>query len=174
MRNLDNALQGHLTAAVFEVLLVDAGYHVVPLGIERSARELRAVDAAAYAELVHPRLRSIPDLFVLDLAARRSWLTEIKLRRYVHALLHDDLRRIQEAWAPFTLILAVAEPLPEWTGTIRHLRVFQIDRDTRIDGDLLTHGAERLQDVFPRLADRWQDGTIQKAQEAILRIVVEE
>ena len=39
--HLDEALQGHLVAAIVEVLLIDAGYQVIPTGIERSIRELR-------------------------------------------------------------------------------------------------------------------------------------
>lgn len=174
MVDLDNALQGHLVASALEVLLVDAGYHVVPLGVERTIRELRSVRPEAYANLVHRQLRSIPDLFVLDLAAQQSWLTEIKLRRYVHPLLCEDLRRVQETWAPFTLILAVADPPEEWTGNIRHLRVFQIESATPLDPVFLRYSGRRLQDVFARLAERWPDGTIQTAQEVILRIVAGE
>lgn len=168
--DIDSTLPGHLVAAVFEVLLVDAGYQVIPTGIERSVREVRAIDLATYRELAHPRLRSAPDFFVLDLEARQSWLTEVKFRHYLHPLLLDDLRLIHRDWAPFVLILAVAEPPIEWTGVVRHVRVFPIAGDTVIDEQLLNHAGRRIQDVFQRLGERWQDGTIRKAQEAILRI----
>ncbi len=45
---LDAALSGHLVVTVIEVLLVDAGYQVVPLGVERIVRELRAVDGERF------------------------------------------------------------------------------------------------------------------------------
>jgi hypothetical protein len=64
--DLENALHGHVVAAIFEVLLVDAGYQVIPLGVERSVRELRAVGEEQYLSLIHPLLRSIPDFSVLD------------------------------------------------------------------------------------------------------------
>jgi len=32
---IENALKGHTICSIFETLLVDAGYHVVPFGIER-------------------------------------------------------------------------------------------------------------------------------------------
>ena len=99
--DLDNALPGHLVASVFEVLPIDA-----------------------YLDLVHPRLRFAPDFFVFDVEARQSWLTEIKFRHYIHRALCDDLRLIQRDWAPFTLILAVAEPPREWTGIVRHIKTF--------------------------------------------------
>src|SRR5437016_13690562 len=50
--DMDDALPGHLVASVFEVLLVDAGYQVVPTGVERTIRELRAVKVDAYIDLV--------------------------------------------------------------------------------------------------------------------------
>lgn len=157
-------------AAVFEVLLVDAGYQVVPTGIERSVREVRSVDVDLYRALAHPRLRSAPDFFVLDLEARLAWLTEIKFRHYLHPLLLDDLRPIHQDWSPFVLILAVAAPPQEWAGTVRHIRAFQIAADTPLDQRFLNTAGQRIQDVFPRLGERWQDETILKAQDAILRI----
>ena len=167
---IDNALPGHLVASVFEVLLIDAGYQVIPTGIERTLRELRTVPVDAYIHLVPTRLRSVPDFFVLDLEAGDSWLTEIKLRQYLHPALCDKLRATQEEWAPFTLILAVEEPPSEWTGIVRHIKAFRIQAETRLDDEFFKNDGRRLQDVFGRLAERWEDGTIQKAQDAILRI----
>ncbi len=168
--DLDNALHGHLVAAVFEVLLIDAGYQVVPLGVERSVRELRTVGQEKYLDLVHPRLRFIPDFFVLDLDEEESWLMEVKYRHYLHPRLLDDLKGIQEEWAPFMLILAVGEPPDEWTGIIRHIKVFEIGPKTRLDQQFLKDEGQRLQDLFTRLGDRWEEGTIERAQQAILRI----
>jgi hypothetical protein len=169
--DIDNALAGHLVASVFEVLLVDAGYEVVPTGVERTVRELRTVTRDAYRELAHPRLRSIPDFFVLDVEARQSWLTEVKSRQSICRALCDDLRPIQQEWAPFTLVLAVAESPKEWTGIVDHIRAFTIEADTRLDQQFFNDLGARLQDVFPRLGKRWEEGTIQKAQDAILRIL---
>jgi hypothetical protein len=168
--DIDVTLPGHLVASVFEVLLIDAGYQVIPTGIERTLREVRTVPVGAYIDLVPPRLRSAPDFFVLDVEAHQSWLIEIKFRRYLHPLLCDDLYVMQRDWAPVVLILAVAEPPPEWTGIVRCIKAFTITPDTRLDRDFFLGRGGRLQDVFARLADRWADGTIQKAQDAILRI----
>jgi hypothetical protein len=168
--DLDNALPGHLVASVFEVLLIDAGYQAIPTGIERTCRELRTVPVDAYIDPVPPRLRSAPDFLVLDIEARQSGLTEVKLRQYIHPNLCDDLRVIQRDWAPFYLILAVVEPPKEWTGIVRHIKVFAIEPETRLDDAFLHIRGARLQDVFVRLGQRWEEGTIQKAQDAILRI----
>ena len=171
---IDTALPGHLIAAVFEVLLVDAGYQVIPTGIERTLRELQTVPVETYINLVPPRLRSAPDFFVLDIETQLARLTEIKFRQYLHPALCDDLRPTQQDWAPFTLILAVAEPPKEWTGIVRHIKVFTIEPDTRLDVEFFRTGGARLQDVYVRLGKRWEESTIQKAQDAILRIATRE
>jgi hypothetical protein len=172
--DIDNALPGHLVASVFEVLLVDAGYQVIPTGIERTLRELRTVSVDTYIDLVPKRLRSEPDFFILDLDARQSWLTEIKFRHYLHPALCDDLRTMHREWAPFNLILAIAEPPMQWTGIVRHIKAFTIHPETRLDEEFFRSKGTRLQDVFARLGKRWEEGTIQKAQDAILRITSRE
>lgn len=82
----------------------------------------------------------------------------------------EDLGTIQRECAPFTLILAVGEPPDEWTGIIRHMKVFEIGPRTPLDQQFLKQEGQRLQDVFTRLGERWEEGTIERAQQAILRI----
>ena len=77
---LDAALSGHLVATVIDVLLVDAGYQVIPLGIERIVRELRNADAERFRQIAPPRLRSMPDFLVIDPDNPKGWLTEVKFR----------------------------------------------------------------------------------------------
>jgi hypothetical protein len=172
--HLDNTLRGHLVTAVVEILLLDAGYHVVPVGIERTLRELRPVDMKTYLDLAPPRLRSAPDLLVIDFEAGQSWLTEVKFRRCLHLELVERLQVLKRDWAPVAVILAVADPPSEWKGVVRHIRVFPVDSATPVDLPFLTHAGRRLQDVFPRLGARWPDETIQKAEEMVLRITATE
>jgi len=168
--DLDNRLRGQLVAAAFEVLLLDAGYQVIPTGIERSLRELRTVAVDRYLEPAPPPLRTTPDFFVLDLKGRESWLAEVKFRRYLHKRLLDDLATIQETWPEFILVLVLAEPPDEWTGEVRHIRAFQIDEDTELTWEFLLRDGRRLQDVFVHLKDRWANGTILAVQESVLRL----
>ena len=61
----------------------------------------------------------------------------------------------QQEWAPFTLILAVAEPPKEWAGIVRHIKVFTIQAETRLDEEFFRSKGARLQDSafrgsFPR------------------------
>lgn len=169
--DIDYALPGQLVVSVFEILLVDAGYDVIPTGIERTIRQLRTVDVDTYKDLIDRRFRSFPDFFVLDVKARQSWLAEVKFRHYVHPRLFDDLRIMQRDWAPFALILNLLDPPKEWSGTVRHIRVFKIEPDTKLDLEFLTHAGLKLEDVFARLGEKWREGTMQKAQDAILRIL---
>lgn len=53
---------------------------------------------------------------------------------------------------------------------MRHIKVFTIESETRLDEEFLNTKGARLQDVFVRLGKRWEEGTIKKAQDAILRI----
>jgi hypothetical protein len=172
--DINKALPGHLVASVFEALLIDAGYQVIPTGIERTIRELQTVPVGTYIDLVPGRLRAAPDFFILDLLAGHSWLAEIKFRQYLHPGLCDDLSTMHRDWAPFTLILAVADPPRQWTGIVRHIKVFAIQPETRLDEEFFKSNGARLQDVFPRLGKRWEEGTIQQAQDAILRIASKE
>jgi len=55
-------------------------------------------------------------------------------------------------------------------GIVRHIKVFTIQPETRLDVEFFRSKGARLQNVFARLGKRWEEGTIQKAQDAILRI----
>ncbi len=171
---IDPLLIGHLTATVFEVLLVHAGYQVVPTGIERTIRELRTVEAGPYIRLAPKPLRAVPDFFVLDLENNESWMAEVKFRQRIRPSFMRDLEVMQERWGdPFVLILTLAEPPEEWKGEVRHIRVFQINEETDLGETFLREHGERLQDVFRRLKEKWHEGTILKAQDAVLRFVSE-
>jgi hypothetical protein len=170
---LDAALSGHLVASLVEVLLVDAGYQVIPLGIERIIRELRTADADRFRDVAPPQLRALPDFFVIEPELNRGRLVEVKFRRYLHSKLVEDIAAVQEHWAPMVLVLAVAEPPEEWTGAVHHLRVFEIEPRSQLTrAYFATHGA-RMQDIFTRLTPKWPDATIRQAQDVILRITAE-
>jgi len=126
-----------------------------------------------FRQIAPPRLRSMPDFFVIDPDSPQGWLTEVKFRRYLHANLVDDIRTAQDHWAPFQLVLAVAEPPEEWAGAVKHLRAFRIEPAARLNRGFFTSRGERIQDVFTRLTPKWPDATIQQAQDVILRIATE-
>ena len=171
---IDPQLIGHPIATVFEVLLIHAGYQVIPTGIEQIIRELRTVEAETYWNLAPERLRLIPDFFVLDVEENKSWMVEVKFRRSVRSTsLLNTLMRMQEEWSPFVLILALGERPKEWKkGEVHHIRAFTIEEETELDEAFLRKSGKKLQDIFLRLKDKtkWKEGTIVKAEDAILRI----
>ncbi len=96
---------------------------------------------------------------------------EVKFRRYLHENLRRDLEAVQKIWSPFVLILVLEEPPREWTGEVKHIRVFYIGPEDDLTIGFFHEQGERLQDVFSRLRDKWPDGTILTVQDACLRLV---
>ena len=77
-----NRLKGALTQALLKSLLADAGYRIVPLGVEEIIREVTVLDREKYLKLGLPTiLREIPDFFVADASMDSYWLVEVKYRR---------------------------------------------------------------------------------------------
>ncbi|PZV08631.1 MAG: hypothetical protein DCF32_04385 [Leptolyngbya sp.] len=77
-----NRLKGAVTQALKKSLLIDAGYHVVPLGIEDVIREVNLLDKKNYLGWNLPApLRKMPDFFVVDKDYKRHYLVEVKYRR---------------------------------------------------------------------------------------------
>ena len=170
---VDPQLKGHTIATIFEVILIHAGYYVIPIGVERTNPALRTVDRKTYMK-VSERLRSIPDFFYVDPEEKERGFLEVKFRQRVRSSdLLTILRQTQSEWSPFVLILAVAQPPEAWKkGEIHHIRAFHIHEYTDLDLAFLRNSGRRLQDIFHRLKDKtkWKEGSIVKAEKAILRI----
>lgn len=68
-----NRLKGSVTQALLKSLLADAGYRVVPLGIEEAIREVTSLDKERYSALELPSvLRKMPDFFIADRELQNS------------------------------------------------------------------------------------------------------
>jgi len=169
---IENALKGHTICSIFETLLVDAGYHVVPFGIERVIREVRPLHAEDYLSVMKPwqNLRSMPDLFVLDLEKKKGWLTEVKYKKKLSRAIVKEFDKYKQTWGPFNIILALSTPPSSWTGEVKHIRVFEVNKNTELNSEFFEDNGKRIQDVFKRLGERWEELTILKAQEMISNI----
>jgi len=161
----ENLLVGHSVATVFEVLLSHAGYYVIPAGIERANPALRTVEAKSFT-MVSKRLRRMPDFFVFDPKRSTNWLVEVKFRSSIDKPILADLWTQHTAYPSFVLILALAEPPKEWRGADRHIKAFQINKESKVNVRLLRENGKQLRAVFDLLSM----GTILQAQEIILRI----
>lgn len=114
------SVKGGVTEALTAALLRSVGYRVIPLGIEHSVQELRAIadqNLAAYLD-VNEALRKLPDFLVLDLQAQPPWVpsfVEVKFRASHNALQGD--RNLQQAvalqaatWGSVYLIVFLGDP----------------------------------------------------------------
>lgn len=78
-----NRLKGAITQVLLKSLLEDAGYRIVPLGIEEVLRELSSLEQEHYKQLnLPPALRKLPDFFVADMEFKKTYLVEVKYRKY--------------------------------------------------------------------------------------------
>jgi hypothetical protein len=107
--NYKNRLKGAVTQVLMKSLLVDAGYHVVPLGIEEVIREVNFLDGKNYLELHLPTpLRKMPDFFVVDKNYRKHYLVEVKYRRAWNAntfkTLYKELLEQVRCWGTIFLL----------------------------------------------------------------------
>ncbi len=169
---IENALKGHTICSIFETILVDAGYHVVPFGLERVIREVRPLHAEDYLSVMKPcqNLRSMLDLFVLDLEKKKGWLTEIKYREKLFKSIVNEFKKYESTWIPYHIVLALSKPPDSWAGEVNHIRVFEVNKSTSLDMEFFESNGKRIQDVFTRLREKWKNQTILKAQEMILNI----
>lgn len=169
---IENFYKGHSVESIFETLLTDSGYHVAYLGIEKIIRELRPLSQDEYVEITNKfeELKSLPDLVVLDLDENpKMFPTEIKYRTNLTQSLSRDIEKIKPR--PFCLILVITGEEP-WgkEGVIHHIKAFTIKKETQLNKDFFLEEYERIQDIFPKLSKEYDRGTIEKAENQILRI----
>jgi hypothetical protein len=71
-------LKGNVAQAVFQALLQDCGYEVVPFGVEQVIREIAPISRANYERLglMETLLSDLPDFFVSNLAREGRRLVE--------------------------------------------------------------------------------------------------
>jgi hypothetical protein len=109
-----NRLKGSLTQTLFRSLLVDAGYYVVPLGVEEVIREVNSLSQPQYQNLELPSvLRRMPDFFVADKNYEKYFLIEVKFRRswnsFTREQLRENLYAQAQTWGKILLFVLLGE-----------------------------------------------------------------
>lgn len=177
-------LKGHITASIIKTLLSDAGYQVIPFGVENVLRELSYLNADEYIGVAEhlETVRFMPDFFVLDAESNTGKLVEVKyrasLKGYSGGKLVEGMSNYKN-WLPIHLILFLNDTTGmEWgTEQLKHIRVFEITQD---ELELMKRypnffgfrsKAKTIQEVFPKLGSRYIDQTIKTAEEAILSAI---
>jgi hypothetical protein len=106
----ENMLKGNIAQTLFKTLLEDAGYSVVPFGVEGVYREIR--DLTTYVPLP-PALQKMPDFVVTNKAKNEIYLVEVKYRKEWDIPILGKLgERLQEQfchWNPLYLVFFVGE-----------------------------------------------------------------
>jgi len=188
--NFQNRVKGAITQTLMKSLLEDAGYRVIPLGVEEVVREVRALSLPEYTNLGLPKiLKSLPDFLITDESYSASWLVEVKYRKEWNERVKEELRKeIQlqvQQWQPLLLTVFLGTSVkPDSDKPANSIGVIKLisDRDqlfcswttaTGFNGkkeDRLTPWPEitwgdfrRLQDEFQGLGSRWKESTLSKS-----------
>lgn len=193
--NFDNRLKGSTTQNLLETLLKDAGYNVVPLGIEEVIREAQGLSAEEYSNLnLSPTLRKLPDFFVASKEFKSNFLVEVKYRKSWNLSIRSELEKMLldqvKQWEPVYLVLFLGEKAGEKETPMNYLGVCKlVIKDSKLciaikinTGDLFESRYEdkfvpwseckwshfnRFQDVFIDTNGGFKDSTITKAIELV-------
>lgn len=184
-----NRLKGSVTQTLLKALLEDAGYQIVPLGIEEVIREVKTLSGSEYTKLGLPDvLRKMPDFFIADKNFTETWLIEVKYRKQwnegTRTALKHEIEPQVKIWQPVYLVLFLGEPARETdtpASSIGVLRLIHIDEQLACSWfkkSILTDEVKesitlwdsiewgtfhRFQDVFREVGAQWENSTLIKA-----------
>lgn len=186
-----NRLKGKIAESLVKSLLEDAGYRVVPLGIEEVIREVNTKGEDEYTKLGLPKsLRCLPDFFVANEGLDSAWMLEVKFRKEWNkeTRLKLEKRLLAQArlWHPLLVLVALGKPSPEGIvspqGCIGVARLHSDGEDLCVIRepvrsqftlkkdkapvywrDIEWNQLERLQDVFSLVTKRYSEQTLVKA-----------
>ena len=189
--NFTNRLKGSVTQVLLKSLLEDAGYRIVPLGIEAVLREVAALPKEEYLKLGLPiQLRKLPDFFVSNHDIDKTWLVEVKYRKKwndeVQTRLEEEIKEQVKTWNPLYLMIFLGHSAEEpHSSPIYHMRIAKLLWDDkegiltqRQDGQTCIWKNSqwkhflRVQDVFDECAtkEKWEEQTIEKTKELAIKL----
>lgn len=177
-----NRLKGATTQILLKSLLEDAGYRIVPLGIEEVLRELSNLEQDHYKRLKLPEtLRKLPDFFVADKNFDETYLVEVKYRKNwdqnTKAELEKTLKEQVKNWSPLLLLLFIGNSTkPDLSPSPAHfMKVLWLHYDEEENAIVsenskeLSYGIkeswdefQRIQDVFVNVNEKFSEQTLCK------------
>ena len=181
--NFNNQVKATVTQSLIKILFKDAGYIIVPLGIEEMIREVQTIPPFIYNTMgLSQTLRSLPDFLVALPDYEKAFLVEVKYRARwntsVKQRLENALIGQVQLWQPVYLILFLGERAGENDSTDGYLGVVRLEyingilgfREVGADAgafkpwsDLQWSNFKRLHDVFTKIETQYEDSTITKA-----------
>lgn len=186
-----NRLKGGVSQVLVKCLLEDAGYRIVPLGVENIVREVAVLNPTQYKALQLPNeLRTLPDFFVADTELTQGWLVEVKYRKHwddaTRERLGASLQEQVKIWQPLHVIIFLGNSTNEsYSVPSYFIRVVRVVWDAALG--LAAVGEDgskckweyvkwdkffRVQDVFTncRAKPKWEDQTIEKTKELAIKL----
>jgi len=183
-----NRLKGAITQVLLKSLLEDAGYRIVPLGIEEVLRELSSLEQEHYKQLnLPPALRKLPDFFVADMEFKKTYLVEVKYRKYwnegTKSYLGKTLLQQIKYWNPLVLMLFIGNPInpSRYQPTPAHcMGVLWLDYEDE-DEEVIWEDCKgvyswdsvewgnfkRVQDIFTDVSQKWSEKTLYKTMSLV-------
>ncbi|WP_442854741.1 hypothetical protein [Fischerella sp. PCC 9605] len=190
-----NRVKGAITQTLIKALLEDAGYRVIPLGVEEIIREVKNLSMEEYIELgLSKKLRSLPDFLITDYSFQKSWLVEVKYRKRWNKSVKQDLgQQIREQvkiWQPLYLVVFLGSSVDPRNDTpanrigaiklvssnnhlcccSRRKRKFfskEFEEYNMPWEEITWKNFRRIQDIFPNLSERWEDSTLIQSLEIL-------
>lgn len=197
----ENRLKGNIAQSLFETLLGDVYYRIVPLGIEEIIREVRSLDSQTYNDLgLSPTLRKLPDFFVAGPDFQSTHLVEVKYRQKwsnaVRDRIGNDIKDQVQQWQPLTLVIFLGNKARPKNTPASFLGVCKLVikngdlqlvyrnpsnfsqlalLDKYIPWSQVTWDhMNRFQDVFSEVGERWEESTLTKAIDMVKNLELPE
>lgn len=179
----NNRVKGAVTQTLLKSLLEDAGYAVIPMGIEESVREIKLLGKTEYQQFQFPGTQRVtPDFLVLDWGKKQNWLIEVKYRKKWNDNTRDTLitplEKQVRGWGDISLVLFLGEPAEVQNNhkpDFLHVGVANLSiLNDELVVDRGTSWVEDEKITFPRFVrwseSRWKDFTwLHKAFERLER-----
>lgn len=179
----ERRIKASITQTLFRALSEDAGYHIVPLGIEEVIREVKGLSARKYLNLdLSSELRTLPDFFIADEPFEKAWLIEVKYRKHWNDASKRELKRVMEKqvkkWQPVFLVLFLGEKARDTETPASYIGIIKLTFENqllcsrlkkRFPGELwetkpwdaIDWGTfNRFQDIFTEVGTKWMNRTL--------------
>jgi len=158
----ERLLIGQVFKSLVSVILEDAEYEVYPYGYESVFAALKGQVAGIPDVDTLERIRSMPDLLVLDLPDGKAYLAEVKYRAFFHPEDPPRIQAYQQHWPDSFLIVVTPEAPHFYAEAVSKIPSDQLDLQhfrrmhevfTRIQWDADSEGRWGL--WVDRLAELW-------------------
>jgi hypothetical protein len=182
--DFDASIKCKITQTLFETLLENANYRVIPFGVEETVREIKNLDKTTYINLNLPTpLRTMPDFLVTNRDLNKLYLVEVKYRKNfsieTRFELEDKMIRQVKMWGSLFLVIFLGQhegAAPEMPSN--SIRVFKLEiehdqlvvvknNDAQkmkfIDVDWVGEYSNKFQNIFTSVSGKYDEQTLSRS-----------